>query len=100
MLITSLKLPTHWHPAQIEIRYTSEDIAEVPFEIISRIKNTFDCCIEQNELVLLTENGRLWNTIKDLKKRGVRVRFITTNNSQRRKCSILQTIDESRRGFS
>jgi len=63
MLITSLRLPTHWRPAQIEIRYANEDIGEVPFEIISRIRNTFDCCIEKNEVVLLTENGRLWNAI-------------------------------------
>jgi predicted oxidoreductase (fatty acid repression mutant protein) len=63
MVIISLRLPS-----QIEIRYANDDIAEVPFEIISHTKNTFDYCIEQKEVVLLTENGRLWNTIKDLKK--------------------------------
>jgi hypothetical protein len=55
-------------------------IEEVPFEIISRVNNTFDCCIGQNEVTLVTENGRLWNAIKDLKKRGIRVRFVTTVN--------------------
>jgi two-component system sensor histidine kinase VicK len=90
-----LRLPTHWHPAQIEIRYTIEDIGEVPFEIISRIKNTFDCCIEQNELVLLTENGRIWNTIKDLKKRGIRVRFVTTvNEGNIASCKQLMKVGE------
>jgi len=75
MLIISLRLPS-----QIEIRYANDDIAEVPFEIISHTKNTFDYCIEQKEVVLLTENGRLWNTIKDLKKRGISIRFVTTVN--------------------
>jgi hypothetical protein len=94
MLITSLILPT-WHQVQIEIRYANEDIAEVPFEIISHIKNTFDCCIEQNEVVLLTQNGRLWNAIKDLKKRGVRVRFvITVNEGNIASCKQLMKVGE------
>jgi phosphatidylserine/phosphatidylglycerophosphate/cardiolipin synthase-like enzyme len=94
MLITSLRLPT-WRPAQIEIRYANEDIGEVPFEIISRIKKTFDCCIEQNEVVLLTGNVRLWNAIKDLKKRGVRVRFVTTvNEGNIASCKQLMKVGE------
>jgi hypothetical protein len=80
MTLISLRLPTHWRPAQIEIQYANEDIAKIPFEIISRIKNTFDCCIDQDEVALIRENERLWNAIKDLKNKGIRVRFVTTVN--------------------
>lgn len=79
-MITSLRLPTHWRPAQVEIQYANEEIANIPFEIISRIKNTFDCCIDQDEAVLIMENERLWNAIKALKNKGIRVRFVTTVN--------------------
>jgi len=47
-------LPTHWRTAQIEIQYDNEEIAKLPLEIVSNIKETFDCCIEQNEMSLLT----------------------------------------------
>ena len=73
-------MPTHWHPAQIEIRYSDEDIGKIPFEIISSIKNTFDCCIDQNEVALIMENERLWNAIKALKNKGIKVRFVTSVN--------------------
>ena len=73
-------MPTQWLPAQIEIQYDNEEIAKLPLEIISNIKETFDCCIEQNEMSLLTENERLWNAIKDLKNKGIRVRFVTGVN--------------------
>ena len=73
-------MPTQWRPAQIEIQYDNEEIAKLPLEIISNIKETFDCCIEQNEMSLLTENERLWNAIKDLKNKGIRVRFVTGVN--------------------
>jgi two-component system sensor histidine kinase VicK len=73
-------LSTHWRPARVEIRYANEDIANIPFEIISRIRNTFDCCVDQDEAILIRENERLWNAIKDLKNKGIRVRFVTTIN--------------------
>jgi hypothetical protein len=73
-------LPTHWRPSQIEIRYDNEDIGKIPFKIISRIKNTFDCCIDRDEVILIRENQMLWNAIKDLKNKGIRVRFVTTIN--------------------
>jgi two-component system sensor histidine kinase VicK len=70
-------LPTDWHPAQIEIQYANEDIAKLPLEIISNINERFDCCIDQNGVALLMENEKLWNAIKVLKDKGIRVRFIT-----------------------
>jgi two-component system sensor histidine kinase VicK len=73
-----LSLPTHWRPAQIEIQHANQDIAKIPFEIISCIKNTFDCCVDQDEVALIMEDERLWNAIKDLKNKGVRVRFVTS----------------------
>jgi hypothetical protein len=75
-----LTLPTYWRPAQIEIQYANEDIAKLPLKIISNIKDTFDCCIDQNEMALLTENEKLWNAIRGLKNKGVRVRFVTGVN--------------------
>jgi hypothetical protein len=73
-------MPTCWRPAQIEIQYSDEDISNIPFEIISNIKSTFDFCIDQNEAALIMENVKSWNAIKDLKKKGIRVRFVTSIN--------------------
>lgn len=73
-------MPTCWRPAQIEIQYSDEDISMIPFEIISNIKSTFDFCIDQNEAALITENVKSWNAIKGLKKKGIRVRFVTSIN--------------------
>jgi hypothetical protein len=75
-------MPTHWRPAQIEIQYSDVDIAKIPFQIISRIKNTFDCCIDQDQVALIMEDKRLLNTIKDLKNKGIRVRFVTSVNQE------------------
>src|SRR5712691_9516751 len=77
MLVT---LSTHWRPAQIEIQHASEDIAELPLEIISNIKETFDWCIDLNEVALITQNEKLWNAIKCPKNIGIRVRFVTGVN--------------------
>ena len=73
-------MPTCWRPAQIEIQYSDEDISNIPFEIISNIKYTFDFCIDQNEAALIMENVKSWNAIKGLKKKGIRVRFVTSIN--------------------
>jgi hypothetical protein len=73
-------MPTRWRPAQIEIQYIEEDISKIPFEIISSVKHTFDFCIDQNEVALIMENVKSWNAIKGLKKKGIRVRFVTTIN--------------------
>jgi hypothetical protein len=75
-----LTLSTHWRPAQIEIQHANEDIAKLPLEIISNIKETFDCCIDLNEVALITENEKLWDAIKSLKNKGIRVRFVTGVN--------------------
>jgi hypothetical protein len=72
-----LTLSTHWRPAQIEIQHASEAIAKLPLEIISNIKETFDCCVDLNEVVLITENEKLWNALKNLRNKGIRVRFVT-----------------------
>jgi hypothetical protein len=80
-------------PSQIEIRYDNEDIGKIPFKIISRIKNTFDCCIDQE--ILIRDNERLWNTIKDLKNKGIRVRFVTTvNEGNIASCKQLMKVGE------
>jgi hypothetical protein len=73
-------LPTGWHSAQIEVQHASEDIAKLPLEIISNIKETFDCCIDLNNLSLITENEKLWDAIKSLKNKGIRVRLVTAVN--------------------
>jgi hypothetical protein len=75
-----LTLSTHWRPAQIEIQHASEDISKLPLQIISNIKESFDSCIDLNEVALITENEKLWNAIKGLKNKGIRVRFVTGIN--------------------
>jgi len=77
-----LTLPTHWRPAQIEVQYANEEIAKLPLKIISNIKKTFNCCIDQNEVTLLTQNEKLCNAIKRLKNKGIRVRFVTGINEE------------------
>ena len=68
----------HWSPAQIGTRYTNKkEIAKVPIKVISNAKHTFDCCINQFVVHLITENEELWAAIKALKYRGVRARFVT-----------------------
>src|SRR5215469_16526247 len=95
MMITCLRLPTHWPPSQIETRYSSEDIGKIPFEIISLIKKTFDCCVDQDEVILIRENERLWNAIKNLKNKGIRARFVTTvNEGNIASCKQLMKIGE------
>src|SRR5215831_251866 len=80
MMIKCLRLPTHWPSSQIETRYSNEDIGKIPFEISSHIKKTFDCCIDQDKVVLIMENEKLWNAIKKLKNKGIRARFVTSVN--------------------
>jgi hypothetical protein len=64
----------HWHPSHIEIQDLNEDIAKLPLKIISSVKEILDCCTDQNDMVLLTEDERLWNAIRNLKDKGIRVR--------------------------
>ena len=66
-----------WSAAQIEIPYGKEDIANVALRIISNSRESFDCCIDQDEVSLILENEKLWDAIKALKNRGTRVRFVT-----------------------
>ena len=70
-------MPITWRRARVEIPYASENIADLPLEIISNIRERIDFCIDQNGIALLTEAEKLWNAIKDLKNKGVTVRFVT-----------------------
>jgi hypothetical protein len=70
-------MPIIWRRAQVEIPHGSKNIAELPLEIISNIRERFDCCIDQKGMALLMEDEKLWNRIKDLKNKGVTVRFVT-----------------------
>lgn len=94
-MITFFRLPTFWRQAHIEIRYANEDIGKIPLEIISHVKNTFDSCIDQYGVILIRENERLWNAIKNLKNKGIRVRFVTTVNQENiASCKQLMKIGE------
>jgi two-component system, OmpR family, sensor histidine kinase VicK len=77
-----LTIPITWRRAQVEIPYASENIADLSLEIISNISERFDFCIDQNGIALLTEDEKLWNAIKDLKNKGVTVRFVTALNDR------------------
>ena len=46
-------------------------------EIISKAKETFDCCIDSKGLSFLMQDEQLWNVVRGLKNRNVISRFIT-----------------------
>jgi hypothetical protein len=73
-------MPTHWHLPPIEIKYSKEDISKITLEMISSIRNTFDLYIDQNDLAPIMEDLKVWNAVKGLKKKGIRVRFVTSIN--------------------
>ena len=70
-------IPITWSRAQVEIPDASKNVADLPLNIISNIRERFDFCIDQNGIELLTEDENLWNAIKDLKNKGIKVRFAT-----------------------
>jgi two-component system, OmpR family, sensor histidine kinase VicK len=70
-------MPITWRRAQVEIPLDSKNIAALPLEIISNIRERFDFCIDQNGVDLLTEDEKLWGAIRDLKNKGIKVRFVT-----------------------
>jgi hypothetical protein len=70
-------MPITWSRAQVEIPHDSKNIAGLPLAIISNIRERFDFCIDQNGVDLLTEDEKLWGAIKDLKNKGIKVRFVT-----------------------
>ncbi len=70
-----------WSSSQIEIQYDDADAAKLPLELISMIREGFDCCID-DEGRALTENKKLWIAIKTLINKGVIVRFVTTVNER------------------
>src|SRR5215467_213813 len=95
MAINISMMITHWRSSQIETRYSNEDIEKIPLEIISHNKKTFDCCIDQDEVILIRENEKLWTAIKNLKNKGIRARFVTTvNKGNIATCKQLMKIGE------
>jgi two-component system, OmpR family, sensor histidine kinase VicK len=70
-------MPITWSRAQVEIPHDSKNIAGLPLAIISNIRERFDFCVDQNGVDLLTEDEKLWGAIKDLKNKGIKVRFVT-----------------------
>ena len=71
-------MPITWRRAQVEIPHASKNLADLPLEIISNFRERFDFCIDRNGMTLLTDDEKLWNAIKDLKDKGVKVRFVTS----------------------
>ena len=71
-----------WSSSQIEIQYDNADAAKLPLELISNIRESFDCCIDDEGRALLTENEKLWIAIKALISKGVIVRFVTAVNER------------------
>jgi hypothetical protein len=70
-------MPITWSRAQVEIPHDSKNIAGLPLDVISNIRERFDFCIDQNGVDLLTEDEKLWGAIKDLRNKGIKVRFVT-----------------------
>lgn len=50
---------------------------DAALEIISKTKETFDCCIDSKGLSFLMQDEQLWNVVRGLKNRNIISRFIT-----------------------
>lgn len=75
-----MALPPEWSPSQIEIQYDKENIAKIPLDIISEAKETYDCCVDQDGMALLTSDEKIWNAIIVLKNKRIRMRIVTAIN--------------------
>jgi two-component system sensor histidine kinase VicK len=75
-------LTSRWHPSHIEIQHLNEDIAKLPLRIISSANEKLDCCTDQNGVALLMEEDKLWDAIRNLNDKGIRVRFVTAINEE------------------
>jgi hypothetical protein len=75
-------LTSRWHLSHIEIQHLNEDIAELALKIVSGVKETLDCCTDQIGVAQLMEDEKLWNAIRNLKGKGIRVRFVTAINEE------------------
>jgi hypothetical protein len=59
-------LAMHWHSSHIEIQHPYEDIAKLPLKIISSVKETLDCCTDQNGVALIMEDDKLLDAMRNL----------------------------------
>jgi len=66
LIINQLPLPTEWRPDQLEFQS----------------KETFDSCIDRDGMAMLIEDDQVWNGIKVLKNKGIRMRFVTAVNEE------------------
>ncbi len=82
MNISWLTSPAIWSSSKIEIQYDNAGAAKLPLELISNIRESFDCCIDDEGRALLTENEKLWIAIKTLITKGVIARFVTAVNEK------------------
>jgi len=50
--------------------------------LILETKETFDSCIDRDGMAMLIEDDKVWNGIKVLKNKGIRMRFVTAVNEE------------------
>ncbi len=55
--------PAIWSSSQIGIQYNNADVAKLPLELISSIRESFDCYVDDEGRTILTENEKLWIAI-------------------------------------
>jgi signal transduction histidine kinase len=72
-----LAAPPNTHDEKTEIIYGTENTISKGLEFLSEAKETFDNCIDYAGPSALVETKAMWEGVIKLKKRGVRIRFIT-----------------------
>jgi signal transduction histidine kinase len=72
-----LSAPPNTHDEKTEIIYGSENTISKGLEFLSEARETFDNCIDYAGPSALVSTKAMWDGVVKLKKRGVRIRFIT-----------------------
>jgi signal transduction histidine kinase len=70
-------LAAHSDKELTEVLYGSENIIKKTLETFSWIESTLDGCIDHTELAMHVTTHVIWNGLKNLKERGVKLRLVT-----------------------
>ena len=70
-------MPPTINSKKLENEPSVENSEELPLQIISKIKEKFDCCYDKNGPAAQVGSESLWNAIAQLKYKGTKLRLIT-----------------------
>jgi two-component system, OmpR family, sensor histidine kinase VicK len=86
-------------PAQygMEVLYNAHEIVNYGIKYLSDAKEKFDNCIDSSGPSALVSTKDMWNAVKALKDKGIKIRFITDVTKENISfCKSLMTISELR----